>query len=189
MYLEKRGRRMYRNCVTEKTVRQQLALEKALIELLEERDLDKISVVEICERAGITRRIFYRLYETKQDCLVAAIDHKLKGSGYYKSKTGHTGFYETLEYVLEERDFFTALCRTNNMGLFMERTVAYLNDWKRHERHIKAVYGSNDPELLLFNVSGFIGVILYWVHTSFARDISVMADLMNKMIKTADYDN
>lgn len=180
---------MYHNCVTEKTIRQQLALEKALIELLGERELDKISVVEICERAGITRRIFYRLYETKNDCLVAAIDHKLRASGYYRSKTGHTGFYATLEYIKEERDFFGALCKTNNMGLFMERTIAYLNEWKRHEHHLIATYGSSDPELLLFNVSGFIGVILYWVHTDFARDISEMADLMNKMMKTVEYDN
>ena len=70
---------MYLKCVTEKTANQQKCFEDALLGLMRDVEFDKISVVEICEAAGITRRIFYRLFETKYDCLISAIDHKLLG--------------------------------------------------------------------------------------------------------------
>ena len=35
------------------------ALKKALVELLEEKTIDEISVTEITERAGYTRKTFY----------------------------------------------------------------------------------------------------------------------------------
>lgn len=43
---------------------QQLA--KALIELLKNKDLDKISIRELCDRAGVGRATFYRHYHSKE---------------------------------------------------------------------------------------------------------------------------
>ena len=46
---------------------QQLA--KALIELLKNNDLDKISIRELCDRAGVGRATFYRHYHSKEEIL------------------------------------------------------------------------------------------------------------------------
>ncbi|AND79117.1 TetR/AcrR family transcriptional regulator [Streptococcus pantholopis] len=41
------------------------ALQKAFLELLQKKDLTKISVKEICELAQVSRNAFYQHYETK----------------------------------------------------------------------------------------------------------------------------
>ena len=50
------------------------ALKKALVELLEEKTIDEISVTEITERAGYTRKTFYSRYEDKSAFITAIID-------------------------------------------------------------------------------------------------------------------
>ena len=102
---------MYLKCATEKTAKQQSCFEAALLNLMNDKDFEKISVVDICERAGITRRIFYRLFETKQDCLLAAIDHKIINAETYKSKLGYTGFCQMLEYIKEQKDSSPVISR------------------------------------------------------------------------------
>ena len=44
-----------------------LRMDEALIELLEEKDLEYITVKEICQRAGVNRSTFYLHYETVAD--------------------------------------------------------------------------------------------------------------------------
>lgn len=45
-------------------------LEEGLMRLLDKKDIDKISVLELCREAGINRATFYRHYETPRDILV-----------------------------------------------------------------------------------------------------------------------
>ena len=44
-----------------------LAMDNALIALLEVKDLEYITVKEICEKAGVNRSTFYLHYETIAD--------------------------------------------------------------------------------------------------------------------------
>lgn len=46
-----------------------LLMDKALIELLERKDFEYITVKEICEKAGVNRSTFYLHYETISDLL------------------------------------------------------------------------------------------------------------------------
>ena len=44
-------------------------MDKALIELLEKKDFEYITIKEICERAGVNRSTFYLHYENTSDLL------------------------------------------------------------------------------------------------------------------------
>lgn len=44
-----------------------LRIDEALIALLEEKDLEYITVKEICQRAGVNRSTFYLHYDTVAD--------------------------------------------------------------------------------------------------------------------------
>lgn len=46
-----------------------LRMDEALIELLEKKDLEYITVKEICQQAGVNRSTFYLHYETISDLL------------------------------------------------------------------------------------------------------------------------
>lgn len=54
-----------------------LLMDQALISLLAEKDIEYISVKEICEKAGVNRSTFYLHYETIGDLLEETIDYIL----------------------------------------------------------------------------------------------------------------
>lgn len=51
-----------------------LRLDEALIALLEEKDLEYITVKEICRQAGVNRSTFYLHYETIADLVEEALE-------------------------------------------------------------------------------------------------------------------
>ena len=55
-------------------VRTRLAVFNAVFELATEKQLDKITVVELCDKAGINKSTFYLHYSSINDCLQKCFD-------------------------------------------------------------------------------------------------------------------
>ena len=49
-------------------------IEGALIQLLEKKDMEKITISEIVKRAGVSRTAFYAHYQTKEEVLKSVLD-------------------------------------------------------------------------------------------------------------------
>ena len=54
-------------------------MDKALIELLEKKDFEYITIKEICEKAGVNRSTFYLHYENTVDLLREATQYIIDG--------------------------------------------------------------------------------------------------------------
>ena len=52
----------------------QQCLYTALMALMREKKFEKISVGEICQRAGVSRMTYYRSYNNKEDILLQHLD-------------------------------------------------------------------------------------------------------------------
>ncbi len=61
-YSNEQSKRITRECI-----------EGALIQLLEQKEMEKISISEIVKRAGVSRTAFYSHYQTKEDVLKSAL--------------------------------------------------------------------------------------------------------------------
>ena len=68
---------MYKHCNTEESAQRQRQLEQCLLVLMKERLLPQITIGDICEQAGISRKSFYRYFSSKDGALHALIDHTL----------------------------------------------------------------------------------------------------------------
>ena len=75
---------MYKLCVTEKSAKNQVQLEEAFLRLALQRNYDDITISDICREAGLSRKVYYRLFEGKNDVLYALIDHALGGFEAYE---------------------------------------------------------------------------------------------------------
>ena len=65
-----------------------LSMDKALIALLEVKDLEYITVKEICEKAGVNRSTFYLHYETIADLVNETMENVNKHFlSYFTSET------------------------------------------------------------------------------------------------------
>ena len=56
---------MYTLCVTEKTAQQQQIFEQTFLQMMLESYYDEITISDLCRRSGLSRKIFYRLYEKR----------------------------------------------------------------------------------------------------------------------------
>ena len=50
---------------------------EAMVEVVAERGYPETRVVDIIERAGVSRKTFYELFADKEECFLAAYDHAL----------------------------------------------------------------------------------------------------------------
>jgi len=77
----------------------------ALLELLQEKPYNSITITEICDKAGLVRKTFYRHFTSKESVLVAVIDLM---------------FQEFFEYISD-----------NNIGPD-QMPLAYFTYWEQH---------------------------------------------------------
>ena len=68
---------MYKICHCEDSSRRQRELEAGLLRTMEKKLYSKITLTELCRELQVPRKTFYRYFPTKDDCLLALIDHTL----------------------------------------------------------------------------------------------------------------
>ena len=68
---------MYKICKTEESSARQRSVEQTLQQMLLSRQIENISVSDLCMAAGIPRNSFYRYFDSCEDVLYALIDHTL----------------------------------------------------------------------------------------------------------------
>jgi AcrR family transcriptional regulator/DNA-binding MarR family transcriptional regulator len=59
---------------------QRLRLVAAMVDVATERGVANVTVAHVVERAGVSRRTFYEIFEDCEDCLFAALEEALRGA-------------------------------------------------------------------------------------------------------------
>lgn len=102
----------------------------ALWELLQEKELDALTVQEVLDRAGVGRSTFYSHFSDKDDLFVSDIDEFLEGMTTLLSRRGDTSdrvapVREFLTHAGEGRHFHDALVGSNRDRDFWELARAH----------------------------------------------------------------
>ena len=93
------------------------AIEIALIKLLQNKDINKITVTELTKKAGVGRSSFYRNFESIEDVVVSYVNRiyseyfikKPVNRDAYK-KSEFSGFLkERFKFIKENEDVFASL--------------------------------------------------------------------------------
>ena len=92
-------------------------LTNALLKLMETDDYSQITVIQLCQEADLSRRTFYRLYETKEDVL-----HEYMGS------------------LIEH---FKGMVSEAAPEHYTEIAAIYFNFWKHHSNFLKLLRRNN----------------------------------------------
>ena len=183
---------MYRHCTTEKTAAQQRIFEKTLLEATLSEPYSSISVSQLCTLSGLSRKTFYRLFENKEDVLLALIDHTLMDYVNFSGPSDSIGKdilnepMNLFAYWRYHKQLLDILSQTNKTSLLLERTVNHI---LKEQREVRKHFGVDDlpyaEEALLFYISGIMSLGINWHHSGFARSEGEMAQLMNRLLYTA----
>lgn len=135
---------------------------------LEKRSVSEITVSEISERAGVSRKTFYKYYSDQFALLKAMQDDLFIGLQMHLQNLPPNVFDivpALISFVDDHRVLIKAAFENRSEGNFIDRTVAYLYE-AYHPAWEEANPGlpKKDVEFLFhFVASGMVGVISLWL--------------------------
>lgn len=144
------------------------SLYASFLEFLAEKPVSDITVIEICERAGISRKTFYKYYSDPFALLVAMQNDLF--NDYHDRLIGQPAEVSQIMPVLihfvdENRVLVKAAFANRGERNFVDRVLddlfaTYRNAWEQANPTLPA----EDVEFLFyFAVSGLFGVVQHWL--------------------------
>ena len=176
---------MYKICHTEESSRRQRELEAGLLEAMGTLPYKKITLTELCQQLNIPRKSFYRYFPTKDDCLLALIDHTLadcndialkgwNGSGTL-DEAGQLRFF----LFWKERRLFLDAIRDNGFHhLLLDRTTAIVDRMK--ENAVPESFARDQVEY--FVAHGLMATVLRWHLYGFESNPEEMAKVFGSLL-------
>lgn len=171
-----------------RTVKTKKAIRMAFLSLLNEKDLNHITVAELTRRADLGRGTFYLhykdvydLYETIEDELYSDLVQMFDASIPTDSKN-LLNLTETItKYIDENRDLFFLIVRSSSDGkalyklkkIFSERALWADPSWYTSEY---------DRVESIFIVSGVIGVLEEWLDKGLDMAQSEISTMLHRVL-------
>ena len=180
---------MYKLCHTEESSQRQRAMELGLLEALAAQTYDKITLTELCIRLGVPRKTFYRYFPTKDDCLLALIDHTLCDCNEIALKgwDGSTELNEQVQlrffrYWQNQKEFLDAVKANNLQHLVLDRTTVIVDRMK--ENRESDCFAREQVEY--FIAHGLMSTVLRWHHFGFPSRPEEMSATFGKLLSSMD---
>lgn len=148
-------------------------LKDAILELMETRGLDRVTVTDICSAADVNRSTFYAHYEDVHQLLREIEDGMLERMPVlpipYANQPDQQGLErlaEFLQYVKSNAQLYRVMLIRRDGGAFFNRAVSAMMEAARSSGQIE------DERLMRYDcayrLNGTIGIIREWIEDGFA---------------------
>lgn len=181
---------MYKNCSTEESATRQREIENCLLELMGTVPYAQITVGDICQKAGLSRKSFYRYFSNKDGCLHGLVDHALvaSASAYMVNDTPLEDHRQMLEdyfvYWRQAAPLVGALCQNGLENVLFDRTLYCIaNNDLDFIKHIRYTFREDLDTQILFMVCGMVGLLLKWHEYGYNKTAQEMAATVNRMLE------
>ncbi|MGG1553738.1 TetR/AcrR family transcriptional regulator C-terminal domain-containing protein [Paenibacillus ferrarius] len=163
--------------VDPRVLRTRQLLKDAFIELLQEMDVEKISVNRIAERATINRVTFYLHYKDIPDMLDKLADDmvaeikQIINAPTGKLQEGETENWRTLvsllQHIADHAKFYKVILASKGTPIFKERLLKMLTELiseRIDQVWNEAEVGIQKDIAVWYGASSLIGTIVGWLH-------------------------
>lgn len=179
---------MYKICHTEASSRRQRELEKGLLEAMRSQPYEKIALTELCRRMEIPRKTFYRYFPTKDDCLLALIDHTLSDCNTIalrgwngEQRLNAIDLLRFFTYWQGQQLFLDAVQENGLPHLLLERTTVIVDRMK--ESAFAETFAQNQVEY--FIAHGLMATVIRWHHFGFQSSPEEMAQVFGQILDSS----
>ncbi|WP_297520243.1 TetR/AcrR family transcriptional regulator [uncultured Clostridium sp.] len=155
-------------------------ISNAMLEVLKEKEFDSISITEICSKAEVARKTFYRNFNNKEDVIKSSIDLKLSeftSTGVLNKVIKPIEISESyIQFWYDRKDFLKLLFERNLFGILNYKYDIYMQDLRRLMKGDE----EETPEIeyfLKFISGGFWNVLQTWVRKDFKESPKELAKL------------
>ena len=179
-----------------------LRMDEALIALLEEKDLEFITVKEICQRAGVNRSTFYLHYETIADLVNEALEQvDRRFLSYFPRREedllGQLHSRDREELILVTRDYLLPYLRfiQDNKKVYraafrnpagMGANVRYLALKQRILGPILdrfEIPAAQHPYYIAYYVEGIAAILKEWLRRDCAEEVELIAGIIESCVR------
>ena len=180
-----------------------LRMDEALISLLEKKDLEYITVKEICETAGVNRSTFYLHYESISDLVSETAELiNMRFLSYFPQSESDFGTrirgMERRSLILITREYLLPYLRfiQDNQKIYRAafRNPGGIQAHVRYEDLKKHILGpilerfdippAHHPYYIAYHVEGIIAIIKEWLRQDCADTVELIADIIEKCVRT-----
>ena len=182
-----------------------LRMDEALLALLEEKDLDYITVKEICRRADVNRSTFYLHYETIADLVDEALEMiNQRFRSYFPQQEeeilGNMGNRERENLVLVTREYLLPYLRfiRDNKKVYRAafRNPSSMQAHTRYGELKQQILGpilerfeipaAQRPYYMAYYVEGIIASVKEWLRQDCADEVEMIADIIESCVRPRD---
>lgn len=182
-----------------------LRMDEALIALLEKKDLEYITVKELCRQAGVNRSTFYLHYETIADLVnetLKLINQRFLS--YFPQREedilGNMGSREPEGLVLVTREYLTPYLRfiRDNKKVYRAafRNPSSMQVHARYgelKQHILGpilerfeIPAPHRPYYIAYYVEGIAAIIKEWLRNDCGDEVEMIADIIESCVRPRD---
>ena len=182
-----------------------LRMNEALISLLEVKDLEYISVKEICQKAGVNRSTFYLHYETVSDLVSETLETiNERFMAYFPQSAGeilkNPGKQEKSALLLVTKTYLLPYLRfvRDNQNIYRAayRCPAGMQCNERYgklKKHILSpilercgVPDGLHEYYIAYYIEGISAIIRGWINRNCAEEIDTIAGIIQRCVRAED---
>lgn len=168
-------------------------LTDALLELMQEKDFESISVNEIVKKARVSRSTFYFQFEDKYFFVNRIIDDVLadlrrEASPSRKAEHGleresHDYYKRHFEYIYDHAQFFVTMLGPHGAPLFNKK---FEESAHRTYREIFSTFeggglGESLDYFIQYIISAHIGITIKWINGGLRESPAYMSELLTRL--------
>ncbi len=161
-------------------------LSESLLALMRNRPYEEITVSDICRKALITRRTFYRNCTSKKELLCYAIDNAIRAQIASVDWTVGSAkeLYEQFFSYWKQKELLEILCRQQMFELFSERLVMISDNETKNRVIDRYTDGAENPSHLrtYYNVlviGALCQLLRAWIYFDYDLPPEKMAEIMD----------
>lgn len=161
-------------------------MKEALIDLLDKKPLEKISVTEICKSADVNRSTFYAYYEDISSLMMEIENEVLEhvtiyaeNFNEYSDKRMLEVFEEFFEYVRENSKLFRVLIIQHDNRSFNRRMLDTIME--KYKMCLECNGDLPARYTYIYSISGVIGIMGEWIDSGFTIPSRKLAKMVWQM--------
>src|SRR6056297_1028050 len=184
---------MYRKIEDKRAQLSQRMIYQALVEVIERKNFENISVTEVVEKAQVARSTFYRNFDNLHDVLQMAPDQSFQGLydyvlDYYQNRLESEGkvinfIKPFLEYWYEDSEVIELLIKSRSFDLLLQtlaKTIEKLIDLFEPKKGVITEYKNY---YLAIRTSLAISILIEWIRNDKNIPPDDLAEILRKQVE------
>jgi AcrR family transcriptional regulator len=174
--------------IDRRIVKTQESLKKAVIELMNEKSFDEITIQDIADKANLNRGTIYLHYQDKYDLLDKLIESHMNELGemdeWACKLDWSNGLVPFFEYFEKNYLFFSTMLASKGAPSFRTRLLDYVMEGFKGE--IDRESGRNvdlsEDVMLQYAGTAYVGVIEWWIRNGIPYPPQTMAKQVGALL-------